>query len=199
MKKLIAFILSICYLLPLQGEILQVIAHWNAFKCMDSCTPRIRSNFSMIPGVSRLQINSYTGTATIDWAPLHSFSYQQFYDAAAAAGIQLNDISLRVQGRIAHDPANIYLISDGDQMRFMLVGPLNSTYLSYRTSNNIQLHPLPQEMIDQLLAAEDKQQTVIVYGALLAPRKYPNALIVQQLKVLKTQQPEIVPIPQLIP
>lgn len=168
----------------LNAEIIQVIAYWDALKCLDYCTPRIRANFSAIQGVGDLQLNAPAGSATIEWISPYPFSYQLFYYAAAAAGINLNDLSILVKGKIVHDPANIYLISDGDQLRFTLIGPVKPTFLSHRPSSNIALHPLSQELVSKLLEIENRRETITIFGTLFAPRKYPNTLIVQQIKVL---------------
>lgn len=191
MRQFFFFFLSCFCFSFLPAEIIQVVTYWDALKCLDYCTPRIRANLSAIPGVGVLQLNAPAGTATIDWIASYPFSYQQFYYAAAAAGINLNDVSILVKGKIIHDPANIYLVSDGDQLRFTLIGPVRPTFLSHRPSSNIALHPLSQEMIGKLLDIENRGETITIFGTLFAPRKYPNTLIVQQIKVLKDISQEI--------
>jgi len=167
---------------PLQGEVEEILLTWNAFKCQDVCIPLIERNFGSIREVNNLQINAPSGIAVMGWNPNYPFSYEPFRYAAAAVGININTMRLRVRGMISHDEDNVYLVSNGDDARFLLIGPIHTEPGRY-IPNNLVSYPLSSEAKEQLLSAEKNQWTVVVSGPLFFPSHYPRTLITEQIKV----------------
>jgi len=168
---------------PLQAEVEQIVVTWNALKCLDICVPSIQRNFGAIREVNNLQINAASGAAVMGWDPNYPFSYEPFRYAAAAVGISITSMRLRVRGTISHDYDNIYLVSNGDDARFLLIGPILAQPGRYIPTTSIDSHPLSPEVRDKLLSAEKNRLTVVISGPLFLPKHYPRTLIAEQIKV----------------
>ena len=183
-KRWIGFLfIFLAYLNPLRAEVETIIVNWDAFKCQDLCTSLIARQFSAIKEVSNLQINAPSGTAVMGWDPNYPFSYEPFRYASAGVGIHITSMRLRVRGTISHDIENIYLVSNGDDARFLLIGPLHPEPGRYVPNYSLATHPLPPEMRERLLEAERKRLTVVISGPLFQPSHYPRTLIVEQMSV----------------
>ncbi len=166
-----------------QAEVEQVIVTWNAFICQNMCTPFLERHLGAIREVTNLQINAASGAAVMSWDPNYPFSYEPFRYASSAAGIRIDSIRLRVRGTISHDNSNLYLVSNGDDARFLLIGPLHPEPGRYIPKYSLATHPLPPETQNQLLEAERKGFTVVISGPLFLPHFYPRTLICEQVKV----------------
>ena len=176
------FALLVC-VNSLQAEVEQIEIRWNAFKCLDTCVPLIQRNLLAIKHVTNLQINARSGTAVMGWNPNYPFTYEPFRLASSAAGIHIDDVRIRVRGTIAHDGDNFYLVSDGDDARFLLIGPLRPESGRYIPNYSLATRPLSGTVKEQLLEAEKNQFTVVISGPLYLPRRYPRTLITEQIKV----------------
>lgn len=170
-----------------QSEVEEIIVTWNAFKCQNICTPLIARNFSAIKEVNNLQINAPSGVAVMGWNPNYPFSYEPFRYASAAVGIRINSMRIRVRGTISHDEENIYLVSNGDNARFLLIGPIHPEPGRYLPIYSLATHPLSPEARERLLETERKQWTVVISGPLFLPSHYPRTLIAEQVQILSRQ------------
>jgi hypothetical protein len=182
-------ILITLYLFPLfisftlTAEVEEIVLNWNALRCLEICIPGIERNLRSIREVTHLQINSRSGTAVMGWDPNYPFTFPPFRWAMAGAGITITDMHLRVRGTITHDMDNYYLVSSGDLSRFLLIGPLLFHPARF-TPRNIESHPLPPQIKQQLMEIEEKRQTVVIEGPLFFPfEKFPRTLIVEQIRV----------------
>ena len=176
------FALLVC-INSLPAEVEQIEIRWNAFKCLDTCVPLIQRNLLAIKHVTNLQINARSGTAVMGWNPNYPFTYEPFRLASSATGIHIDDVRIRVRGTIAHDGDNFYLVSDGDDARFLLIGPLRPESGRYIPNYSLATRPLSVTVKEQLLEAEKNQFTVVISGPLYLPRRYPRTLITEQIKV----------------
>jgi hypothetical protein len=167
----------------LRAEIEQVEVRWNALKCLDICAPSIERNLKSISSVTSIQINAQSGTAVLGWAPNSPFIFEPFRRAAAAVGIRFNEIRLRIRGTIAHHNNNFYLISNGDNNRYVLVGlpPIQPGRFSPRF--NAPIIPLAPEVQKQLLEAERNHYTVLVLGLLSRPDRNSNILMTEKIQM----------------
>ncbi|MFI0434944.1 MAG: hypothetical protein ACH350_04345 [Parachlamydiaceae bacterium] len=174
------------WLIPLQearGEIEEIQISWNAFKCQHDCIQQINRHVGSIKGVQDLKIEGSSGIANMRWNPLIRLSYEPFRYAAAAVGINIITMRLRVKGTITHDSENIYVISHQDGTRFNLIGPLHIEPGRYIPKYNLATHPLSNEKKEQLLLIEQQGKSVIISGPLFLPSNYPLTLITEQIQV----------------
>lgn len=182
-KLVILLVLSACLFSSLQAEIQKIIIKWNAALCLDTCIPLLESNLRAIKNVTDFTINSHAGTAEIHWRPGYKFSYEPFNLASRSVGIRLSDIRVRVNGTIAHDQENIFLLSLGDNSSFLLVSPLRPQGNRYMIDANIASHPLSPERRAEFLEAERLGKTVVVEGSLFEPQRYTLTLITQSVQI----------------
>ena len=181
--KKISFLLIylLCRYNILQAEIEQIRLSWNAFKCQSICVQQINQHFSAIQGVKNLQINLSAGIADMSWDTRYSLSYEPFRYAAAAVGININSMRVRVKGKIIHDSGHFNIISDQDGTRFHLIGPLHVEAGRYIPKYNLDTHPLPIGMKEQLLEIEKNGRSIVISGPLFLPSHYPLTLEIEQI------------------
>lgn len=175
------FILSLFHVLQLIAEVEEVTITWNGFKCQSVCVGEIKQNFAKIKEVENLKVDP-SGFATMRWNSQSTFSYEPFRYAAGAVGIYIRMMKVRVKGKISQQGENLYLVSDKDQARFFLIGPLKIEQGRYSPSN-IDTHPLTASMREQFIEAAKRNQTLVIEGPLLLPSYYPLALIVEKMSV----------------
>lgn len=167
----------------LNAEVEMIQIKWNAFKCLNMCTPLIQENLNAIRSVSNVQINAPSGVAVMGWDPNYPFSYEPFRYAAGAVGIKIDEMRIRVRGTITHDANNFYLISTGDGARFLLIGPIHTEPGRYIPRYSLETHPLAPQVKEDLLDAERKNFTVLISGPLYLPSHWPRVLIAEQITV----------------
>ncbi len=166
----------------LRAEVEQIILHWNAAICFDICLPRLESSLNSIASVSNVRTDARSGTAVMDWDPKIPFSYEPFRIAAAAAGIYVTDMRIKVKGNISHAGDIFYLISLGDGASFQIIGPLRADPNLYVPRYNLASGPLSLGTKEQLLEAERKG-AVTIAGPLYLPAQYPRIIIAEQIKI----------------
>ena len=175
----LSFILSFAFA---TAEVEEVFIGWNAFKCQNNCLELIETNFSKIEDKTQLKINAAAGQAEMQWNPNKPFSYEPFRSAAAAVGITIREMRLRVKGTIEHDLDSFYLISTTDHTRFKLIAPIQTESGRYTPRYNLSNHYFSNEEKKHLLNLENQQKTVIVSGLLYLPASYTNILIAEKIK-----------------
>lgn len=169
----------------LQAEVEEIVIRWNASTCLETCIPLLGKSLAAIASVNNLQMNGRSGTAVMGWNPNQPFSYEPFRLASSAAGVRILDMRVRVRGTIAHDSDNFYLVSIGDNARFLLIGPIQANGSNYVPYYNLLTHPLTGPVVAKLLEAERNQQTVSISGPLFLPTHYPRTLVAEQIKFNK--------------
>lgn len=165
---------------PLVAEIEKISLSWNDFYCVGTCPNDMRKNLLDINEIKDLEMSP--GYATMKWNASTHFSYEPFRYASAAVGIHISMMRVKVIGHIQQKGVEFFLISDGDQTPFFLIGPLKIEQGGYSPSN-IQTHPLTQNLIAKLTDAEKRNLKVVIEGPLLVPSFYTRALIVEYLHV----------------
>lgn len=175
-------ILIFCFSAFLYGDVQEIIIKWNAFTCDNYCVPRIELSLKGIRQVSNLRVNGRSGVATMGWDPNYPFTYDPFNYAMSLAGIRISDIRLKVRGRIASDANDIYLVSNGDMARFLLIGPIRVQEDRY-IPKNIASHAFDLSTKMRLYEAQDNNDEVTVIGPLYLPTQYPRTLIAEQIKI----------------
>jgi len=170
------------YFQGLHAEIEQIRVSWNAFKCQTTCVQQIQQSLNAIKGVKSLKIDGPSGIANIEWDPTTPLNYEPFRYAAAAVGINI-DMRVSVKGIISHENENIFIISDKDQTRFLLIGPILVESGRYIPKYNLATHPLPTDIKEQLLDIERKRVSVVISGPLFLPAQYPLTLVTEHIKM----------------
>jgi len=163
-----------------KAEVEEVSITWNAFKCQSSCVSEMEKSLGAIHEVTNLKVNP-GGFAIMKWSPTSPFSYEPFRYAAAAVGLRISSMRVRVKGKVVLDGGDFYLISDGDNTKFLLIGPLLVEPGRYSPSN-ISTHPLTLPTRQQLESLNRSTRGVIITGPLLLPSFYRLALITEQIK-----------------
>lgn len=179
-KLLMMFIL--CYEVLLHGDVQEITIKWNAFTCDNYCVPRIESSLKGIRQINNLHIDGPSGAATMGWDPNYPFAYEPFYYAMSLTGVSINDLRMKVRGRIVSDPNDFYLISSGDLARFLLIGPIRVQKDRY-VPKNIASHGFDAATKMQLYHAQDNDLEVTVTGPLYLPTQYPRTLVAEQIKI----------------
>ena len=156
---------------------------WNAFKCLATCAPLIERNLNSIGSVSDVRIDAQSGTAFMKWDSTTPFSYEPFRLAASAAGIRIRQMRIRVSGKITHEADQFYIHSDGDNSRFLLLGPIKTEPGRYIPNYNFETHPLTTQDQQKFFKAELNGSTVVISGPLYIPSYWPRVLITEQVKI----------------
>lgn len=177
----------LCFLVVIEksllAEVEEIQLRWNAISCLETCIPLLQRNLMGIKHGTNVQINGRSGVAVMGWNPNYPFSYEPFRAAFAATGVLILEMRVRVRGTITHDVDNFYLISNGDDARFLLIGPLHPEPGRYVPHYSLTSYPLTPNIKESLLRAERNQLTVIISGPLYLPEKYPRTLITERIKI----------------
>lgn len=186
LKKIITiFMLSfgLIQIKPLHAEIQEVTITWTAQECLGSCAQGLYAQFKKIPAVSEININQSAGRATLKWRPNAPFSYQSIDTAMRLIGLYINNIKVSVRGTVVHDsPTTFRVLSIGDHSSFTLLSVPTAAPNQYVVQNNVQNRTLPPSTINQLLQAQQNNQTVTVSGPLFEPwRSPPVYLIIEHI------------------
>lgn len=180
------FVLPTLFYATLAAEIEQVVLTWQAPLCQDACVRELNRQLSRIRGVAAVDVNQGAGNATLKWQPDAPFSFQPINMATRFVGIRINDIGLKVRGRIAGTAQNLQLISEKDNTVFYLYNPILPNTNQYNTRNSLYNRQLSPEVAAQLLETVKKRQLVTIEGQLFEPfRSPPNNLVVVRITIPK--------------
>jgi hypothetical protein len=173
----------LCFFSTLQAELQQVVVSWNPLICRGACPSLLTGKLQAMGGLSGMQINAPAGLAQLNWSPNASLNLPAIYVAFRSIGLQLENVHVRVKGKIVKNQQNFFLVSTGDHSLFQLIGPTLLQPGQYRVNRNISTHPLPVAIQQQLSDAQAKQLSVSIEGSLFEPDRYALILIVEQIKV----------------
>lgn len=184
---------SLCLLLQsaLFGEVENVVIKWNAALCQGFCETALANQLNSAPPVASYRIDPYKGIADIQWKPNAPFTFGVLNFASRSVGFRIIETRVKVKGTIAHDQENIYIVSLGDNTRFILLGPLSTIPGQYAVRASRASYPLPEDWAEWFLAMEEDSQLVTVEGLLITPQTYILAISVEQVKFLEQVRPEI--------
>ena len=173
----------------LSAEVQQVTLIWQPGLCAAPCVKELTKQLYKIPGVAQVNINESIGRAFIVWKPDAFFAFQPLNAAARYVGIRVDQIHLKVKGRIGMESGQVRLISSGDNTAFTLLNPLVPTARQYTVQWNPSTRKLSPELQAELLETQKNNWTVTIEGTFYEPyRSPPNLLIVEQLSVDKSQK-----------
>lgn len=170
---------------PLSAEIVQVTLVWQAGLCTPACIRELNQQLSRINGVDQINMNEGAGRAYLTWKKDAPFSFQPINMATRFVGIRINDIRLKVKGRISGSGSNLQLISDGDNTRFSLLNPITSSPNQYSVSNSVYTRQLSADVIAKLIETVKNKETVTVEGQFFEPfRSPPNNLVAERIEIV---------------
>lgn len=169
----------------LQAEIEWVKVKWTALLCQQSCVEGLQKQFGQVNGVSQIAINQAGGEAVLTWKKNAPYSYQPINTAMRMIGLTIQDLRIKVRGRVYIQGNNYMLISAGDNTQFTLLGPINQMNLSqYSIEFSAQNRQISGEFKNKLLEAKEKNLLVTIEGELFEPQRQPLIqLVIEQLKL----------------
>lgn len=169
----------------LQGEIFWVKIKWTSVLCQESCVTGLQKQFEQLKGVSKININQGAGQAILTWKNNQPYSYGPINTAMRMIGLTIQDLRIRVRGKIFVDGQTFKLISVGDNTEFVLLSPINSMNLTqYSIEFSAANRQISGELKDKLLAAKKSNLAVTIEGVLFEPQRLPlTQLVIEQMTV----------------
>lgn len=167
---------------PLMGEIELVLVKWAQGYCQRNCQEGLRTRLRTIPQIAEFNVEGEQAQAQIRWKPKAKFSYPTLNMIIKGAGIHIDQVFMRIRGIIEEDRGHIYLVSLGDETRFILLSPISVSGDPSQgvARHNAESYKLQQSMKEKLLADQAEYRVVTVQGNLFDPWRYvDNYLIVQ--------------------
>jgi len=168
----------------LQAEIQHVIIKWTPALCiLPSCVQGLQQQFVRISGVEDVQINQAAGQATLRWKPDVPFTFPPINTAMSMIGLSILDFRMRARGHIIQQGNNFVFVSQGDETRFVLLGPVTPQQTRYVIEFNPETHLPNPQLKDQFQQAVQNNSSVIIEGPIFQPeRSPPLQLIVERFQ-----------------
>jgi hypothetical protein len=192
MPQLFVFLscLGVCGSLFLTAEIQMVSIKWIAYDwqaagCLKDCTQIVQREFKKVKGVDAVTVNQAAGRIDIRWKPKFAFSFGPIDTAMRLSGPGLEELRVRVRGKITHDSNSVTLISEGDGSRFILLGVLFPDPTRYVIEENPASHPIPLPVREELLRAEKNKKLVTVEGMIPQPEQSPPLYLIMEKREIE--------------
>lgn len=179
---------SLAVALPLAAEVEQIVVTWTAQLCEHGCQASLYKYFQAIRGVADVDINGPNGTATLRWKPNQRFSYAPIDAAMRMVGPSIRDIRVKVRGTINRRGRSFSILSLGDNTSFELLGiPLPHMRNDTAIENSLYTREMDPQRFNQLQAAQQAADTVVIEGPLFEPWRSPTLrLVVQSMTVVSS-------------
>ncbi|CDZ80347.1 hypothetical protein BN1013_00857 [Candidatus Rubidus massiliensis] len=155
-----------------------VIRWWYSSACLGSCVRDIIKYFSRVYGVAEVSVQQTEGQISIRWKPYVTFEFLPMDTTMRLIGLSIREIRVKVQGTIEHDVDNIWLVSTGDNTRFMLINPIIPVKNQYVEEHNPLNRGLNMELRNKFMDAQANGQYVTVEGRLFQPIRSPPLMLV---------------------
>lgn len=176
--------------LPLQGEVEEVMISWNSELCTANCIKLVQERFEKTKEIDSFQVSASQGIARIQWKPNVKFSYVAVKRVLQSVGVGLDDIRVRVRGTVKDEGKQVALYSEGDRTRFVLVSPLLSNPGEPNVPANPALMSLTPHLKETILEDAQQGKIFVIEGALYRPWNTPYLMIViERLQVEKRTPP----------
>lgn len=186
MRTLLLFLI---FFTSLKAEVQQVTLVWQPGLCAVSCVKELDKQLTRVPGVAKVDINEGSGRAYLTWKPDAPFSFQPLNAAVRYVGIRVNDIHLKVRGRVMQEGNQIKLISSGDNTSFTLLNPVVPQQRQYVVQYNPEVRKLSPQTQADLVEAQKNDWMVTIEGPFFEPyRSPPNMLVVEQMNIDKSKK-----------
>lgn len=169
------------------SEVERVIVTWTAIECQDACIRQLDKQFNKIPGVTSVSLSP--GQVVLKWQKNAPFSFSPINIAMELLGLTINDIRVRVRGRIKHDARHVTLYSLGDYTPFDLINPVVPDMDRQAAQFNLQARALRPALRQKLIDGELAGKIAIIEGPLLMPeRSPPIELVVDSLTFIQLEE-----------
>jgi len=173
----------------LAAEVESVTVTWTALHCKKTCIDLLQKQFSKIHGVQEILFNQNAGQVVLKWKKNEPFSFSPVNVAMELVGLTINDIRVRVKGKLQHTSRDVILVSTGDNTRFYLLNPVKGAKNSSSMEFNTSARQLQPELRKKLLDAEVADQIATIDGPLLFPeRSPPLTLVVDRLSLANPEE-----------
>ena len=164
------------------GEIELITVKWAQGYCTKNCQEGLRTRLKSVPPIAEFNVQGEGSQVQIRWKPKAPFSYLTLNMIIKGFGIHIDQVFMRVRGVIERDARHTYLVSLGDNTRFILLSPINVSPLQSQSvaRNNVESYQLAVNLKERFLLDEQEYRVVTVQGNLFDPWRYvENYLIVQ--------------------
>lgn len=148
---------------------ISVRVKWNSISCQRACYERLLPRLQAIPGVDHVEFNSAYGEAKLFWRPDKPFDLNAVVTVLRLyAGARTLDMGVEVRGTIYHSGNQVFLVSSGDNLRYLLLGqvPAQDSSNRWHMERSIFNRPLDPVLLVRLMEAETNNEIVTINGLL---------------------------------
>jgi len=193
LRLFFSLVFFLCTAETLQAEILWIEALWNPVPCIGNCPKLLEKRLREIRYVSEVRMYPQQGKARLVWQPGKPYSYFMVQSPFSWVGVDISQMAIGVTGTVSHDSRGTYLISTGDNTRFILLGNqaggVNpNPHNFYFVQGSAAQYPLAPSMTEKLLQAEQVGDLVTIEGTLLMFWQPPLYINVNKLTLPKRSQ-----------
>ncbi|NGX42899.1 MAG: hypothetical protein K940chlam7_01187, partial [Chlamydiae bacterium] len=171
------------------SEVLEVRITWSSTACNEDCAKLLSKQFMKIKQVEKVSTNPVTGVTVLNWKPKQPFSYYPIKTTMQVVGVGVNDIRVRVRGKVKEQGRSVVLFSEQDNTRFVLVSPIVPDPERYTTKPNPYLRELTPNVRERILKEAENDKILVIEGPLNRPaRSPPLQLVVERIQVEKKKR-----------
>ena len=174
---------------PLTAEIQQLEMRYNPAFCTMQCPNMLLNALRGMPAVAEVTMNAQQGQAILRYKPNQAFDFWAFKRALQSIGSNYDFLRIKVRGTITGSGKNFNLISIGDNTKFVLLGPIQSSAVQYTISPNLTNHPLTPYLIESLERGVKENRIAVIQGWLFEPdRNPPYYIVIEQMNYVVNQE-----------
>lgn len=174
---------------PLTAEIQQLEMRYNPAFCTMQCPNMLANALRNMTAVAEVTLNAQQGQAFLRYKPNMPFDFWAFKRALQSVGSNYDYLRIKVRGTLVGKDKNFTLVSLGDNTRFSLLGPLQSSPVQYTISPNLTNHPLTPYLIESLERGVKENRIAVIQGWLFEPdRNPPYYIVIEQMNFVVNQE-----------
>jgi len=174
----------------LGAEVQRVTITWNSIMCNIRCGQLIEKKFKELREVQQVAVSPSIGVANLTWKPYVPFSYAPVKTAMQMVGAGVNDIRVRVRGKVRFEGDEVALYSIGDNTRFLLVSPLSPDPLRQLVEPHPSLRQMNPGLRERILRDVQQDMSVVVEGPLYRPASaWPLTIVIERMQPEKSPEP----------
>ncbi len=173
----------------LQAEVERATVSWNPGMCNANCAQMLEAKFRELKAVDEVSQNSSQGKTNLKWSPNAPFSYITIKRVMQSVGAGVDNIQVRVRGKVRAEGNKVALYSSGDNTRFELVSAQQPGLSQPTVPANPALMKLEPRLREKILADSEGNKTVVIEGPLYRPWNATQLIIVvQRMQVEKNKE-----------
>jgi len=165
------------------GEIEQITVKWAQGYCLKQCEENLRTKLRTVQQIAEYSVPAGSAQALIRWKPKVKFSYLTLNTIIKGlGGIHIDQVYIKVRGVIEHDARYPYLVSIGDDTRFILLSPINVSQQASQSvvPHNVDSYKIQPQLKQKLIQYENEYRVVTIQGTLLDPWRYVDLYLIVQ-------------------